>query len=274
MPANNTRALDKARRLPADCIIMDLEDAVAPTMKAEARQQAIAAVKAGGYGCREVAIRINAAGTAWFEEDIAAVVASGAHAVVLPKVEDAKTVRYVASRLPHGMALWAMIETPRGVIHVEDIATAHSSLQVLVMGTSDLAKELRVPHHPDRLGFLYSLSRCVVAARAAGIDVIDGVHLDIADKAGFTTICEQGKALGFDGKSLIHPDQIAPANAVFAPSETDLAHARRVMEVWHEAEAAGQGVAVLDGKLVENLHAAEATRLLALAQAIENRTVG
>jgi citrate lyase subunit beta/citryl-CoA lyase len=271
MPASNARALDKARSLPADCIIMDLEDAVAPAMKVDARRQAIEAVQADGYGVREVAIRINAADTEWFEDDLAAVIASDAHAVVLPKVEDAETVQHVADRLPEGMALWAMIETPRGVANVEAIALAHSRLQVLVMGTSDLAKELRIPHRADRLGFLYSLSRCVGAARIAGLDVIDGVHLDITDKEGFSAICEQGRALGFDGKSLIHPDQIEVANHVFAPDAVEIEQAQQVVRAWDEAETSGKGVALLNGKLVENLHAAEAERILLLAQAITDR---
>lgn len=271
MPASNARALDKARSLSADCIIMDLEDAVAPTMKTEARRQAIEAVQAAGYGGREVAIRINAVDTEWFEDDLAAVIASGAHAIVLPKVEDAETVQHVADRLPEGMALWAMIETPRGVANVEGIATAHSRLQVLVMGTSDLAKELRIPHSPDRLGFLYSLSRCVAAARIAGVDIIDGVHLDIIDREGFLAVCKQGRALGFDGKSLIHPDQIEMANSVFAPDPAEVNRAKCIVAVWQEANAAGKGVAVLDGKLVENLHAAEAERVLLLTKAIEER---
>jgi citrate lyase subunit beta/citryl-CoA lyase len=271
MPASNARALDKGRSLPADCIIMDLEDAVAPAMKIDARRQAIEAVQADGYGVREVAIRINAADTEWFEDDLAAVIASDAHAVVLPKVEDAETVQHVADRLPEGMALWAMIETPRGVANVEAIALSHSRLQVLVMGTSDLAKELRIPHRADRLGFLYSLSRCVGAARIAGLDVIDGVHLDIADKEGFSAICEQGRALGFDGKSLIHPDQIEVANRIFAPDTVEIEQAQKIVQAWDEAEAAGKGVAVLNGKLVENLHAAEAERILLLAQAIAER---
>ena len=271
MPASNARALDKGRSLPADCIIMDLEDAVAPAMKIDARRQAIEAVQADGYGVREVAIRINAADTEWFEDDLAAVIASDAHAVVLPKVEDAETVQHVADRLPEGMALWAMIETPRGVANVEAIALPHSRLQVLVMGTSDLAKELRIPHRADRLGFLYSLSRCVGAARIAGLDVIDGVHLDIADKEGFSAICEQGRALGFDGKSLIHPDQIEVANRIFAPDTVEIEQAQKIVQAWDEAEAAGKGVAVLNGKLVENLHAAEAERILLLAQAIAER---
>ncbi|HQQ62339.1 MAG TPA: CoA ester lyase [Pseudomonadales bacterium] len=268
MPANNSRALEKARELPADCIIVDLEDAVAPTAKADARTMAVDAVRAGGFGSRELAIRINPEGSPWFADDLAAVVRSGVDAVVLPKVESAATVQHVADQLPEGMAVWAMIETPRGVMKVDEIALAHARLKVLVMGTSDLAKELRVPHRPDRLGFLYALSRCVVAARVAGVDAIDGVYLDIADSEGFAAICEQGKALGFDGKSLIHPGQLAVANAVFAPSPAELEKAQRILQVWQDAEAAGSGVAVLDGKLVENLHAGEARRLLALAAAI------
>lgn len=271
MPGSNARALEKARSLPADCIVIDLEDAVAPTAKAQAREQAVAAVQAGGFGEREVAVRINGIGTPWFEEDLAAVVTSTAAAVVLPKVEDARTVQHVADQLPEGMAIWAMIETPRGVMMAEDIAAAHSRLGVLVMGTSDLAKELRVPHRPDRLGFLYSLSRCVVAARACGIDIIDGVHLDLADAAGFAALCEQGRALGFDGKSLIHPDQIGEANRVFAPSPAEVERAGRIVAAWIAAEREGSGLAVLDGKLIENLHAAEAERLLCLAEAIAAR---
>lgn len=268
MPASNARALEKARSLPADCIIMDLEDAVAPAMKASAREQAVEAAAAGGFGQREVAIRINGVGTPWFEQDLAAVIRAPVHAVVVPKVEDAVTVQHVADQLPEGMALWAMIETPRGVANADEIALAHTRLQVLVMGTSDLAKELRVPHRPDRLGFLYSLSRCVVAARMAGIDVIDGVYLDIADSAGFSASCEQGQALGFDGKSLIHPGQIGEANRVFAPSADEVERAGRIRQAWQEAVTAGNGVAVLDGKLVENLHAEEAERVLALSAAI------
>lgn len=268
MPANNSRALEKSRQLPADCIIIDLEDAVAPAAKAVARLQAMEAVRTGGFGSRELAVRINPEGSSWFADDLAAVAGSGVDAVVLPKVESAETVQHVADQLPEGMAVWAMIETPRGVMRVDEIARAHTRLQVLVMGTSDLAKELRVPHRADRLGFLYALSRCVVAARGAGIDVIDGVYLDLADNEGFAAICEQGKALGFDGKSLIHPGQLEQANRVFAPSKEDIDKSRRILDVWQAAEAAGAGVAVLDGRLVENLHADEARRLLALAAAI------
>ena len=271
MPASNSRALEKARSLPADCIIIDLEDAVAPDAKVSARQQAVAAVQLGGFGHREVAIRINGEGSPWFEEDLRAVVTCPVSAVVLPKVESPETVQHVADQLPDGIAVWAMIETPRGVAHVETIAQAHARLQVLVMGTSDLAKELRIPHRADRQGFLYSLSRCVVAARMAGLDVIDGVHLDLADEEGFAAVCRQGRELGFDGKSLIHPNQITVANSTFAPSEAEVLHASRVLAAWDEACKRGSGLAVLDGKLVENLHAAEAGRILQLHQAISGK---
>jgi citrate lyase subunit beta/citryl-CoA lyase len=200
MPANNARALEKARNLPADCIVIDLEDAVSPTAKAEARQQAVAAVNTGGFGRREVVVRINAQGTPWFEDDLTACAASAAKIVVLPKVETAATVQAVAARLPEHIQLWAMIETPRGVMNVEAIAQAHPRLQVLVMGTSDLSKELRVPPRADRMGLQYALGRCVCAARGAGIDIIDGVYLNFRDADSFAAVCEQGKWLGFDGQ--------------------------------------------------------------------------
>ena len=269
MPAANVRAIEKARTLPADCIILDLEDAVAPAMKVTARAQAIQEVCAGGFGRRELAVRINPPGTPWFEDDLAAVLAAPVQAVVLPKVETSEVIQHVGDQLPQGMAVWAMIETPRGVLAADAIAFAHARLAALVMGTSDLAKELRVPHRPDRLGFLYALSRVVNAARAAGLDAIDGVCLDLEDEQAFQASCEHGRALGFDGKSLIHPKQIGPANRVFAPDAAAVAQAARIVDCWRAAEQAGQGVAVLDGKLVENLHAAEAERVLALAESIQ-----
>jgi citrate lyase subunit beta/citryl-CoA lyase len=268
MPANNVRALEKARSLPADCIVIDLEDAVAPSAKVDARQQAIAAIQAGGFGKREVVVRINAVGTPWFEDDLAAMITHEVAIVALPKVEDANTVVTVASRLPVTSQLWAMIETPRGVTNVEAIAAAHRRLGVLVMGTSDLAKELRVPHTPERLGLLYALERCVCAARLAGLDIIDGVHLNFKDLVEFEMLCQQGRHLGFDGKSLIHPSQIEAANRTFAPSADEVERAGRIVTAWRAVESAGLGVAVLDGKLIENLHAAEAERILLLADAI------
>jgi citrate lyase subunit beta/citryl-CoA lyase len=270
MPGSNARALEKARSLDADCLIFDLEDAVAPSEKASARQQACAAVMAGGYGRREVSIRINALESGWGKDDLLAVLTTSAAAVVLPKVESAEQVLAVAQKIPatSALAIWGMIETPRGVQNVESIAAAHPRLNVLVMGTSDLAKELRVPHTADRLGFLYALSRCVLAARAAGIEIIDGVQLDLEDDIALRVACEQGRTLGFDGKSLIHPKQIAIANEIFSPSAAAIENAKQIIAAWETAEKQGSGVAVVNGKLVENLHAAEAKRILAVAAAI------
>jgi len=270
MPGSNARALEKARSLAADCLIFDLEDAVAPSEKINAREQVCAAVMAGGYGQREVCIRINALDSTWGREDLAAVLKTSASAVVLPKVESAEQVLAVAQSIPAAslLAIWAMIETPRGVQNVEGIALAHTRLNVLVMGTSDLAKELRVPHTADRLGFLYALSRCVLAARAAGIEIIDGVQLDLEDEAALQVACEQGKALGFDGKSLIHPKQIAVANQVFLPSAAAIENARQIIAAWKSAMQQGSGVVVVNGRLVENLHVAEAERILAVAENI------
>jgi citrate lyase subunit beta/citryl-CoA lyase len=273
MPGSNQRALEKAKSLSADCLVLDLEDAVAPTQKSAARKLVIDAVAGGGYGRRELAIRINGLDTEWGEDDLIAVAGSGADAICLPKVESAEQVIMVARaldnlRAPAEMAIWAMFETPRGILRAEQIAGAHPRLSVLVMGTSDLAKDLRVPHTPDRLGLLSALGTSVLVARAYGLDILDGVHLDITDVDGFRAICEQGRKLGFDGKTLIHPSQIAAANEVFGLSEAAIEHAQRTLAVWDEAQSEGRGVALLDGKLVENLHADEARRVLAIAAAI------
>lgn len=272
MPGSNQRALEKAKTLPADALVLDLEDAVAPAQKAAARAQVVAAVAAGGYGGRELVIRINPLDSEWGEADLDAVAASCADAVCLPKIESAAQVLRVAQRLEDAgnttMAIWAMIETPRGVLDVQAIAGAHPRLTLLMMGTSDLAKELRVPHTPARLGFLTAIGLCVLAARAYGLDVLDGVYLDLQDEAGFRASCEQGRELGFDGKTLIHPNQVETANAVFGPAAAEVARAERIIAAWREAEARGEGVVVVDGKLVENLHVAEAQRLLAIAAAI------
>lgn len=273
MPGNNQRALEKAKTLAADALIFDLEDAVAPDQKIAARAMLAVAVNAGGYGRREVVIRINALTTEWGNADAAIVAKAPVHAVCVPKIESAEQVRAVALALeqsgaPAEMAIWAMIETPLGVLNVREIAAAHPRLKVLVMGTSDLAKDLRVPHTPDRLGFITSLGLCVLAARAYGLDILDGVDLDLSGGEAFRAICQQGRNLGFDGKTLIHPNQIAGANEIFGLSVAAIEHARRVIEVWEQAERSGAGVAVLDGKLVEVLHAEEARRVLAIAAAI------
>ncbi|MCK8784875.1 CoA ester lyase [Roseomonas sp. NAR14] len=276
MPAANARALEKARTLPADALILDLEDAVAPAAKAEARERAVAAAASGAYAPREVAIRVNALATPWGRADLAAAARSGADAVVLPKVEAAQQLREAAAVLeaagaPPGMALWAMLETPRGLLRAADIAETalpRHPLACLVMGTSDLAKELRAAHTRDRLPLLTGLGLCLLAARANGLAALDGVHLDIGDLAGFEAACLQGRELGFDGKTLIHPSTLAIANRVFGPTEAELAEAGRIIAAHAEAEAAGKGVVLLDGKLVESLHVEQAHRQLALGAAI------
>jgi citrate lyase subunit beta/citryl-CoA lyase len=276
MPASNARALDKARTLPADAVVFDLEDAVAPDAKAEARRMAVAAVSGGGYAPREVVVRVNALDTPWGRDDLAAVAGSGADAVLLPKVESASTVRDALGALdaagaPAGLALWCMLETPRGVLGAEAIAAASPRVAALVMGTSDLTKELRARHTPERLPLVTSLGLCLLAARAHGLAALDGVHLDLDDQAGFLAACRQAAAMGFDGKTLIHPRTIAAANEAFAPAPDEIERARRIIDAHAAAVARGQGVVVVDGRLVENLHVAEARRVVALAAAIAAR---
>jgi citrate lyase subunit beta/citryl-CoA lyase len=276
MPGANARALEKARTLPADGLIFDLEDAVAPDAKDAARRAVVDALRQGGYGKRECLVRINGLDTQWGLADAQAAARSGADAVVLPKVERVAQVRELERVLaeagaPAQMAVWCMIETPRGVLRATDLAEAGGRLAGFIMGTSDLAKELNCAHTPDRLPLLPSLGQCLLAARAAGIAILDGVHLDLADDEGFAAACAQGRALGFDGKTLIHPKTIQKANAAFGPSAGELAHARRVIAAHAEALAQGKGIVVLEGKLIENLHVAAAQRLVALAEAIAER---
>jgi citrate lyase subunit beta / citryl-CoA lyase len=276
MPASNARALDKARTLPADALVFDLEDAVAPDAKPEARRMAVAAASAGGYAPREVVIRVNALDTPWGRDDLAAVAGSGAAAVLLPKIESAAAVHETSKVLdaagaPVDLALWCMLETPRGVLRAEAIASGSPRIAALVMGTSDLTKDLRARHTPDRLPLVTSLGLCVLAARAHGLAVLDGVHLDLDDEAGFLAACRQAAAMGFDGKTLIHPKTIAGANEAFAPSADEVERARRIIAAHADAVARGQGVVVVDGRLVENLHVEDARRVVALAEAIAAR---
>jgi citrate lyase subunit beta/citryl-CoA lyase len=275
VPGSNARALEKIATLDADVVVVDLEDAVAPAAKEEARRAAVEAVRRG-LGRAEVVLRVNGEGTPWWEADLAAAATSGADAVLLPKVEGPGAVREAERRLdaagaPAGQRLWAMVETPRAVLRAAEVATATPRLACLVAGTSDLVKDLRARHTPGRAEVLTSLSLVVLAARAAGLAALDGVHLDLADDAGFEAACRQGRDLGFDGKTLIHPRTIAAANRIFAPDEADLERARRIVEAHAAAEAAGRGVVVVDGRLVEALHVAEALRVTALAAAIAAR---
>lgn len=273
MPGSNGRALEKARGLPADGLIMDLEDSVAPDAKVTARANVIAALKAGGYGERELVIRINALHTPWGKDDLIAAAMAGADAVLVPKIDDAAELNKVVDLLeingaPKNLRVWAMAETPMAMININAIARADARLGVLVMGTNDLAKALRIPADGHDGGMLAALSACVLAARAYGIDILDGVHTDLADAEGFRQSCEKAKRLGFDGKTVIHPRQIETANQVFGVSEAQLAHAAEVIAAWDAAADQGKGIAVVNGQMVEKLHADEARRILALNAAI------
>ncbi len=273
MPGSNARALMKGRSLAADGLILDLEDAVAPSAKAAAREQVAAAIGEGGYGARELILRINGLATPWGHDDVAAAARSGADAVLIPKVESADMVRQVEhlmneSGAPADQAIMCMMETPRGILRAEEIADASPRVSCLVLGTSDLAKDLHAAHTAMRLPMLASLSVCMLAARAAGIAILDGVHLDLADDAGFAASCVQGRELGFDGKTLIHPKQLGPANEAFAPSAEEVERARRIISAHADAAAEGLGVVVVDGRLIENLHVENARRQVALADAI------
>ena len=273
MPGSNARALEKGRGLPADALILDLEDAVAPDAKEAARSQVAEAVAQGGYGHREILIRVNAAESDWGIADIQAVAKAGADAILLPKVESAQMVQRVDAWLtdlgaPADLALWCMIETPMGALKAEEIAGSSPRLAGFVMGTSDLAKDLHAAHTPMRLPMLTALGLALLAGRAHGLTLIDGVHLDLNDDEGLVQSCRQGVELGFDGKSLIHPKQVAAANTAFAPSEAEVDFSRRIIAAHGEAAAEGKGVVVVDGRLVENLHVENARRLVALADAI------
>jgi citrate lyase subunit beta / citryl-CoA lyase len=271
MPGSNARALEKARTLPADVLVLDLEDAVAPEMKIAARAQVASAIRAGGYGHREIVVRVNALDTPWGRDDIAAAAESGADAVLLPKVESVETVNAAIALLGSAPPVWCMLETPRGILNAPAIAVASPRVSALVMGTSDLTKDLHARVARERLPLLTSLQLCVLAARAAGITALDGVHLDLDDDAGFAAACRQAADFGFDGKTLIHPKQVAAANEVFAPAASEVDWARRVIAAHADAIDRGHGVVVLDGRLIENLHVDDARRVLALADAIAAR---
>ena len=273
MPGANARALEKAKTLAADCLIFDLEDAVAPDAKERARQQVVDTICSGGYGKRELIVRVNALTTPWGRDDLAAVAICGPHAVLLPKVESGDVVRQTLHILtehgaPQDVAIWCMIETPRGVLRAEEIASASPCVDALVMGTSDLTKELQARTTRERLPLLPSLSYCLLVGRVYGLTVLDGVHLDLQDDEGFMYACRQAADMGFDGKTLIHPKTITAANQVFAPSADEVAWSRRIIAAHAEATAKGQGIVVVDGRLIENLHVADAQRVVQLAAAI------
>jgi len=275
MPGSNLRALDKARSLPADGLILDMEDSVAPDAKQLAREQIGAALAAGGYGHRELIVRINALSTEWGARDIVAIsrLHTAPDAVLIPKIDTARDVVEAISAFenagcPDSVAMWIMAETPLCILNIAEVAAAHPRLKGMVMGTSDLSKDTRVRHTPDRLGFITALNLCVYAARAHGLTIIDGVQLDLQNEELLRASCAQGRDLGFDGKSLIHPNQVAAANAAFAPDADEVGAARDIIAAFEQARAQGKGVVVVNGRLVENLHVEEAQRQLALAAAI------
>jgi citrate lyase subunit beta/citryl-CoA lyase len=278
MPGSNARAIEKARTLPVDGVILDLEDAVAPDAKAEARAQVVAAVKAGGFGAREVFIRVNGIDTPWHADDMSAAAQAAPDAILVPKVSTVVQLERIGQRLlDMKVALktrvWAMIETPQAIFNINALAAeAHDSetrLAGFVMGTNDLAKETRARLVAGRAPMLSWLARCLLAAHAHGIDILDGVYNDIGDAEGFTQECAQARDMGFDGKTLIHPNQIAPCNTVFSPSPDEIAQARRTIAAFDRPENKDKGVVQIDGRMVERMHAEMARRTVAIAEAIE-----
>jgi citrate lyase subunit beta/citryl-CoA lyase len=277
MPGANLKALEKARTLAADVLLFDLEDSVAPEAKETARAQVVNALQAGGYGKREVIVRVNALSTPWGREDIAAAATAYPDGVLAPKVESGEQVAALDDALteagyPDEATLWIMIETPRAILNISDIAAAArgTRLACFVLGLNDLAKDTRARPGPTRAPFYAALSLAVTAARAHGLTAIDGVYNDIADARGFEAECRQGLEFGFDGKTLIHPSQIETANAVFAPSPEEIARARAVINAFALPENAGKGVIKVDGRMTELLHLEEAKRIVAIAAAIGN----
>ncbi len=278
MPGSNARAIEKARSLPADGVILDLEDAVAPDAKEQARKQVADAVKAGGFGGREVFIRVNGIDTPWHADDFAAACAAAPDAILIPKVGRVEQLELIGERLidrraPLKTRIWAMIETPEAIFNITSIAAqAHDSeirLTGFVMGTNDIAKETRARLVPGRAPMMSWLARCLLAAHAHGIDILDGVYNDLSDAKGFEAECVQGRDMGFDGKTLIHPNQIEPCNAVFSPGAAEVEHARKLIAAFDLPENKDKGVVQVDGRMIERMHAEMARRTVAIAEAIE-----
>jgi citrate lyase subunit beta/citryl-CoA lyase len=280
MPGSNARAIDKARGLPVDGVILDLEDAVAPDAKEAARAQVVEAVKAGGFGAREVFVRVNGIGTQWFADDLAAFAHTAPDAILIPKIQSPEQLEGVGTRLLDTHAdkrirTWAMIETPLALFNIVALAAqardSESRLAGFVLGTNDLAKETRARIVPGRAPMVPWLMACVAAAHAYGIDVLDGVYNDIGDAAGFAAECAQARDMGFDGKTLIHPSQIEACNAAFSPAPEEVAEARKIIAAFDAPENRGKGVVKLDGRMVERMHADMARRVVAIADAIAAR---
>jgi citrate lyase subunit beta/citryl-CoA lyase len=274
MPGANERALEKAKTLDADALILDLEDAVAPDVKEEARERVCAAAQSSEYGKREITIRCNGLDTKWHADDVAAIAKAGPAAIVVPKVNSADDVHAVEQALeragaPDHLKIWAMVETPVAMLHAEQIALASDRLAAFVMGTNDLAKELQAEHVPGRAPLLTGLGLALLAARATGKVILDGVYNDLSDDDGFEDECRQGRQMGFDGKTLIHPKQLEPANRIFAPTEDEVERAREIIEAFEQAEREGRGVVTVGGRMIENLHVDQARQTLAQHEAIQ-----
>ncbi len=277
MPGSNARAIEKARSLPADGVIIDLEDAVAPDAKVAAREQVAAAVTAGGFGAREVFIRVNGIDTPWHSDDVTAAAMAAPDAILVPKVSSPEQVEILGQRLfdlrtPQKTRVWAMIETPAAILNIVPIAAAakdsETRLAGFVLGTNDLAKETSARLVPGRAPMVPWLMTCVLAARQYGIAILDGVYNDISNAEGFLAECEQGRDFGMDGKTLIHPNQIEPCNKAFSPSEAEIAQARKFIAAFDLPENADKGAIMLDGRMVERMHADIARRTVAVADAI------
>ena len=274
MPGANDKALEKAKTLPTDAIIFDTEDSVAPDMKAVAREKVAAAVTSGEYGQRELTIRVNSIDTEWHEADVRSACAAAPSGIVVPKINSAADVAAVealmeAAGAPSHTTIWAMLETPAAIENAVEIASCSERLTVLIMGTNDLAKELRAALVPGRQPLLWGLARAVNAARFADKVILDGVYNEVRNPEGFALEAEQAAQMGFDGKTLVHPTQVEPANAAFAPSEEEIEYSRRVIEAFEAGVAAGLGVVTVDGKMIENLHVDNARRALAIDFAIQ-----
>lgn len=279
MPGSNARAQEKAKTLSCDGIIFDLEDATAPDAKAAARDTVAKSVSGGGYGGRELIVRVNGLDTPWGKDDVAAASKASPDAILLPKVERADQVKALEALMdqhgaPARTTIMCMMETPLGILDAKEIAGASRRISCLVMGTSDLTKDLHARHTPARLPMIVSLGTCLLAARAFGLSIVDGVFLDLADTEGFRSSCVQGLELGFDGKTLIHPSQVDPCNEVFSPSAEEIAHAKKIILAHEEATREGKGVVLVDGKLVENLHVENARRLVLMTEAIQKMSQG
>ena len=280
MPGSNVRAIEKARSLYVDTVVLDLEDSVAPQSKAAARRQVVEAVRAGGFGPREVVVRINGLDTPWWTDDVEAAAHAKPDAVLVPKVSSPRQFddviqRFIAVGAEHELRLWAMLETPLAMLRADRIAAAAEDpeirLTAFVMGTNDLAKETRAKMMPGRAGMLPWLMTCLAAARAYGVDIIDGVYNDLGNAEGFAQECAQARDLGFDGKSLIHPSQIETCNNTFSPTPDEIAQAEKIIAAFALPENTGKGVVALDGRMIERLHAEQARRTLSIAEAITAR---